>query len=109
MAHIADFIDITGTDAFLNIGQTGSLRVLLAQQIGNERMHTGGGEQYGGVILRDNTGGGDDTVALFLEELQEQRAQFVAGQLLHVDAPFQYKNVPVRSKTNRHNSRYHFD
>ena len=58
--RIADFLDITGTDAFLHIDQTAAQRMFLALEKRHQRMHAGGGEQTGGVIVRYQRSALDD-------------------------------------------------
>ena len=53
MEGIAHLVDVPRPQAFLHIGQTRSRRVLLPQQIGDERMHPRRREQTGRVILRN--------------------------------------------------------
>ena len=85
MAHIAHFINVAGADALLHVGQACALRMLLTQQIGNQRMHASGGEEHGGIVFGNDGGGRNDAVTLFLEELQEQRAQLIGRKLFHSD------------------------
>ncbi len=52
MACIPYRIDITGTDALLEVDQTVSRRMRLSQDIGHQRVHACRGEQDRGIILR---------------------------------------------------------
>lgn len=51
---VADFVDVAGADALLEVGQAASGRVLRALQIGDQRVHPGGGEQTGRVVFWDD-------------------------------------------------------
>ena len=77
MAHVAHVVDVAGADALLHVGEAVARGVLLAQQVGHQGVHAGGGEQHGGVVLRNDGGGGNHGVALFLEEFEPQGAQIV--------------------------------
>ncbi len=83
MTGVAHVVDVAGADALLHIGQAGAHRVLLTHQVGHQRVHTGGGEQHGGVVLGDDRRAGNAGVALLLEEAQEQAAQLVGGLDVH--------------------------
>ena len=86
VAEIAHVLDIAGADALLHVGQAGARRMLLAHQIGHQRMHTGGGEQNGRVVFRNNGSTGDHSVTVILKELQEHGAQ-IGGMIgLHNDS-----------------------
>ncbi len=98
VGRITHVIDITGADALLHVGQPGTGGMLLAQQIGNQGMHTGSGEKHGGVIFRNQGSRGNQLMALFLEETQEKSAQFVGSQGFHfvLQLLFKNKSVPFR-------------
>ena len=83
MRSVAHFVDVAGADALLHVGQARALRVLGAQQIGNQRVHARGGEQNGGVVLRNDGGRGDDRMAVILIEFQEHRAQLGGSDVFH--------------------------
>ena len=83
VAHVTHVVDIDGADALLHVGEPVAGGVLLAQQVGHQGMHARGGEQHGGVVLRNDGGGGNHGVALHLEELQPQRAQVVRVYRAH--------------------------
>ena len=83
MAGIAHLVDVAGADALLHVRQPRAHGMLLAHQIGHQRMHAGGGEQHGRVVLGNDRGGGDAGVALLLEEAEEQAAQLVGGLDVH--------------------------
>ena len=80
---VADLVDVAGADALLHVGKPRALRVLGAQQIRDQRVHAGGGEQHRRVVFRDDGGRGDDRVSPLLEEAQEHRAQLCGGDVLH--------------------------
>ena len=82
MARIAYVVDVARADALLNVGQARAHRVLRAQQVGNQRMHAGGGEQNRGVVLRNDGGGRNHGVSLALEEFQIHAAK--VGRALDV-------------------------
>ena len=82
VAGVADFVDVAGADALLNVGQAVAHGMLRAQKIGNEGMHAGGGEKNGGVVLGNNGRAGNDGVSLALEEFQIHAAK--VGRALDV-------------------------
>ena len=79
MAGIANVVDVAGADALLHVGQAMAHRVLLAHQIGNQRMHARGGEQHGGVVFGNDRRAGDHGVSLGFKELEKQGSQIVVG------------------------------
>ena len=83
MAGIAHVVDVAGADALLHVGQAGAHGVLLAHQIGHQRMHARGGEQHGGVVFGNDGSRGNDLVSLGLEELQKQAAQLIRAGDVH--------------------------
>ena len=67
-----------------------------AQQIRNQRMHARGGEEHGRVILRNNGGAGNDSMALALEEIEPHRAQLAGSHLLHGGfSPYDDDNLSI--------------
>ena len=70
MHRIADFVDITGPDAFLHVGKACSLRMLSAEQVRNQRMHSGSGEKNGGIVVGNEGSTLDDGVTFALEKAQ---------------------------------------
>ena len=50
---IADFVDVAGADAFLVVGEAFARRMRLSAQVRDQRMHPGGGEEAGRVVVRD--------------------------------------------------------
>ena len=83
VGRIADFLDIAGTDALLHVGQAGAGGMGSAHQVGHEGMHTGGGEEDGGVILGDDGGRLNALMSLGLHEGLEHFAQLRRGDVLH--------------------------
>ena len=69
MDGIADFIDIAGADAFLDVGEALSLGMLAAEQIRNQRMHARGGKEDGGVIIGDQGRAFDDRMSFGMKEI----------------------------------------
>ena len=113
VAGVAHVVDVAGADALLHIRQPRAHGVLRAQQIGDQRVHAGGGEQNRGVVFRDQRSAGDDGVVLLLKELQKQAAQVVGAFDVDVHAylpPDSQKMKRLsRSRTKRRVSRYHPD
>ena len=48
---ITDFVDVSGSDTLLAVGQAGSCRMFCSLKIGHERMHSGGGKETGRIIF----------------------------------------------------------
>ena len=48
---VTDLVDVPGPHALLVVAQPRSHWVLLSEEIGHQRVHTGGGEEYCGVVL----------------------------------------------------------
>ena len=94
MAGIANVVDVAGADELLHVGQTMAHGVLLAHQIGNQRMHARGGEQHGGVVLRNDRCAGDHGVSLGFKELEKQGSQIVVG----LDVGIHCKSTSVSPK-----------
>ena len=69
VAGVPDLVDVPGPDAFLEVGQPPSGGVLLAEEVGDQRVHPRGGEQNGGVVLGYEGCGADLRVAPLLEEV----------------------------------------
>ena len=66
---LADLLDVTGAHALLHAGRPDPLRGLLAEEVGLEGHHAGVDEQQVRVVV-DQRRGGDDGVAVLLEERQ---------------------------------------
>ena len=74
----ADLVDVGGAEAPLHGGQARARRLLLAEEVGLERLHPGGGEQDRRVVGgRHERGRGHAQVAALLEERQERLADLV--------------------------------
>ena len=85
MRGVAHLVDVAGADALLDVGKALPGRMLhRAHQVGDERVHAGGGEEDGRVVLGDDRRAGDDGVALGLEESEVEVPQFVCGDVLHI-------------------------
>ena len=80
---VADLVDVAGADALLHVREPGAGGVLLAHQVGYQRMHARGGEEHRGIILGDQGRTGDHRVALGTEEVQIQLPKLPAGQIAH--------------------------
>ena len=69
MHGIAYFINIPGTDTFLHVGKTGSLRMFSPQQVGHQGMHPGSGEKYGGIVIGDQRGTFNNSVTFGMKKI----------------------------------------
>ena len=67
--RIAHFLDVTGPDTLLVVGQTGAERMFFTEEIGHERVHPRSGEKDGGVVIGDQRSTLDLSVSVFFEEL----------------------------------------
>ena len=70
-----------GADAFLRGGGAVVVALLEAEEDVLELVHAGVGEEQRGIAVRDERGAAHDAVAVFFEEVQEGRADFVAGHV----------------------------
>jgi hypothetical protein len=87
---VADLVDVGGPQALLAVGEQPAGGVGSAEQVRQERMHTGGGEQDRGVGLGDEGGAGEDGMSAVGEERQEHRPQPVG-----VDHPDHRRGQPT--------------
>jgi hypothetical protein len=69
----ADLVNVGGSQALLAIGEPPAGGVGSAEQVRQERMHAGGGEQHRGITVGDEGGARDDDVTALGEERQEHR------------------------------------
>jgi hypothetical protein len=76
MHGITDFIDVSGSDTLLAVGKPSAGRVLRALEIGNQRMHSGGGKETCRVIFRNKRGALYFGMSMFFEKLNVFAAQF---------------------------------
>ena len=53
---LTDLFNIQGADALLHAGRAGERRGLTAQEVGNERHHTGNGEHSAGLVRNQRCG-----------------------------------------------------
>ena len=83
MAGVTDIVDVTGTDALLNVGQTGSGGMRGTHQIGNERMHACGCKENRRIVFRDDGGRLDAMVALAFHKGLEHFTQLGGCNLFH--------------------------
>ena len=83
MGGVAHLVDVAGADALLYVGEPGAGGMLLAHEIGDQRMHARGGEQHRGVVFGDQGRAWDHRVALGTEEVQIQLPKLTAGQIAH--------------------------
>ena len=74
MHGIADFVDIAGADALLNVAKTLSERVRRAEKIRHKRVHSGCREKNGRVVVRDQRRALDYGVPFALEEFEKLRS-----------------------------------
>ena len=65
MRRVAHFLYIARANAYLHVGKSCASRVLFAQKIRNERMHSRRGEQNGRVVFRDKRCRRDNSVSPF--------------------------------------------
>ena len=77
MDGVADFVDVAGADALLVIGEPRPRGVRRALQIRHQRVHPGGGEKAGGVVVRDQRRTLDLNVSLPDKKLDVFAAQFL--------------------------------
>ena len=70
VGRIADFVDVSCADAFLYIGQAFAGGVLLAHEIGYERVHSGCCEQNRRVIFGDQRCAGYDSMSMFFKKFE---------------------------------------
>ena len=69
MDGVADLVDVAGADALLEVGQPFPGGMFCALQIGDERMHSGGGEEAGRIVFRNHRRALNFLMALRLEKL----------------------------------------
>ena len=76
VSGVAHFVYVARTHAYLHVGQTIACRVLFAQKIWHERMHTCRGEKHGRVVFGNKGRRADDGVALGLVIVEIKFAKF---------------------------------
>ena len=91
VAGVAHVVNITRADALLHVGQARAGGVGRTHQVRHERVHTGGGEQDGRVIFRNNGGGRNPMMSLGLHELLEHFPQLGGCNLLHKGCSLQIR------------------
>ena len=80
MGRIPDAFDIDRADAALHVAQTLlSRRMLLAEQIGHQRLHAGYVEHYAGAPVADQRNGTDIDMLPFFIEADPGISQFLGG------------------------------
>ena len=106
--RIADTVDVSGPDALLVVRQSLSGRMGLAQDVRYQRMHSGRGEKDGRVVLGDDGGAADLSVASGHEEVDEFLSEFISCKWFHnvLDIIYlgvfsQYKRFGSRSRNKR--------
>ena len=77
MHGIADFIDVSGTDTLLAVGQPPSGRMLGALKVRHQRMHSGGGKQTGRIVIRNQRCTLDLSVTVALEKFNKFNSEFI--------------------------------
>jgi hypothetical protein len=70
---VADLVDVGRPQALLAVSEQLASGVGSAEQVRQERMHAGGGEQHRGITVGDEGGARDDDVTALGEERQEHR------------------------------------
>ncbi len=80
MGRIPDALDIDRADAALHVAQTLlSGRMLLAEQIGHQRLHAGHVEHNAGAPVADQRNGTDIDMLPFFIEADPGISQFLGG------------------------------
>ena len=82
--RVAHFVDIARAHALLHVGKAFALRVLLAEQIGHERVHARRREQHGRVVFGDKGRGTYYRVAFALVKIEPHPAQLRRVDLFHI-------------------------
>lgn len=67
---VADVVDVTGTDALLDVGKAGALGVFGAEQIGDQGVHPRRRKQDGRIVVGDQRRAADDGVPVAAEEVK---------------------------------------
>ena len=73
-AVVADLVDIRRAEDLLDGDDPFGRRLLLPEEVGNERLHAGAREKDRGIVLQDKRGGGQQVMALLLEKGDEPLA-----------------------------------
>ena len=76
MSIVADFLDISGTKAFLRINDTRSARMRLTEQIWNHRLHAGTGKESRWVIFWNQGSGRNDHVPACRKKIEISLSNF---------------------------------
>ena len=66
---VADLVDVAGADALLKVGQPFPGGMFRPLEIGDEGVHSGGGEEAGRIVFRNHRSALNLLMALRLEEL----------------------------------------
>ena len=77
VAGVANVVNILETQGGLRVGEAGAFRVGLTEQIRQQRLHPGAGEEGGGVVLQHQRGGRDDFVSVFNLKIKKLLANLV--------------------------------
>ena len=84
MACVADRINITGTDAFLDVGKPLAGRMSRTHEIGYQGMHACGGKKDSGIIFGDQGSGRNNGMSFRTEKLKKELAKFCRGERFHL-------------------------
>jgi len=74
MRIVPDLVDVSRPDALLVVNETVSSGMVTAEQVGDEGMHPGCGEQHGGIVLGHERRARDGGVTAILEVVDVHRA-----------------------------------
>ncbi len=77
MSVVSYFLDVLGTERWLNVYNTGSLWMRLSQKERQQRLHPGRHKERCWIILGDKRDGGDDGVAASAEVLKVFKSYLV--------------------------------
>ena len=79
MRVVADFVDVLRSHTQLRVDQALAGRMRFAHQIGDQRMHAGGGKQHGRVVLRHQRCARDHCMAPGFKKFQVGCADLGSG------------------------------
>jgi len=85
---ITNFINVVGTEADLAISQAHSIRVGLAEQIWDHRLHAGAGEERGGIFFGYQVGARNYHMGFVGKEFEVLGADFLGVHRLIVADTF---------------------
>jgi hypothetical protein len=88
MMPIADFFDVVGPDAALDVAEIGCRRPFLSQEVSLEGRHPGVDEQQGRIILGHQRLPFDLKVTAALKKVEEDADNLFAADLPDHSEPF---------------------